>query len=110
LRRHGLTAAWKIGLARHCCPAQCLLFDLLYYRGRCMLKEPLAQRREVLAETCRRLDAAEVLFSAAILKQGKALYAAALARGHEGIVAKHLASTYRPGRHSPASFRFHVPS
>jgi hypothetical protein len=32
---------------------------------------------------------------------GRVLYAAALAQGHEGVVAKHLASTYRPGRRSP---------
>jgi len=31
--------------------------------------------------------------------QGRALYGAALVQGHEGVVAKHLASTYRPGRH-----------
>jgi ATP-dependent DNA ligase len=30
------------------------------------------------------------------------LYALALAQGHEGVVAKHLASTYRPGRRPPA--------
>src|SRR5215472_15925078 len=63
LRRHGLTTAWKIGLARRCCPAHYVLFDLLYHRGRCLLKEPLARRREVLAELCRLLDGAEVLFA-----------------------------------------------
>ena len=70
LRRHGLTAGWKIGLARRCCPVQCVLFDLLYHRGRCLLREPLARRREVLAETCRRLDVAEVLFSEAVPESG----------------------------------------
>ena len=102
LRRHGLTAGWKIGLARRCCPVQYVLFDLLYYRGRCLLREPLARRREVLADMYHRLDVAAVLFSEAVVGQGKALYAAALARGHEGVVAKHLASTYRPGQRSGA--------
>jgi ATP-dependent DNA ligase len=102
LRRHGLTIAWKIGLARRSCPVHYVLFDLLYHRGRCLLKEPLARRREVLAELCRLLDVAEALFAEAVVGQGKALYAAALARGHEGVVAKHLASTYRPGRRSVA--------
>ena len=90
LRRHGLTSAWKIGLARRCCPVHYLLFDLLYYRGHCLLQEPLRRRRDVLAEACRRLDVAEVYFSEAVVGPGKALYAAALVRGHEGIVAKHL--------------------
>jgi len=102
LRRHGLTSGWKIGLAQRCCPVQYVLFDLLYHRGRCLLKEPLARRREVLAEACRRLDVAELLFSEAVIGPGMALFAAALARGHEGIVAKRLTSTYRPGRRSVA--------
>ena len=102
LRRHGLTSGWKIGLARRCCPVHYVLFDLLYHRGRCLLKEPLARRRQVLAQLGRLLDVAEVLFAEAVVGQGKALYAAALARGHEGVVAKHLASTYRPGRRSVA--------
>ena len=102
LRRHGLTSGWKIGLARHSCPVHYVLFDLLYHRGRCLLKEPLARRREVLAEVHGRLEVAEVLFSEAVVGSGKALYAAALARGHEGVVAKHRASTYQPGRRSTA--------
>jgi bifunctional non-homologous end joining protein LigD len=100
MRRHGLTSEWKIGLARRSCPVQYVLFDLLYHRGRCLLGEPLARRRELLAETCQRLAVADVIFSEAVVGQGKALYAAALARGHEGVVAKRLASTYRPGRRS----------
>ena len=102
LRRHGLTSGWKIGPARRTCPVQYVLFDLLYHREHCLLQEPLARRREVLAEVCRRLDVAEVLFSEAVVGQGNALYAAALARGHEGVVAKRLGSAYRPGRRSSA--------
>jgi bifunctional non-homologous end joining protein LigD len=100
LRRHGLTAGWKIVLARRCCPVHYVLFDLLYYRGRCLLREPLARRREMLAELCQRLDAADVQFSAGEIGAGKAFYEAAIAQGHEGVMAKHVASTYRPGRRS----------
>jgi hypothetical protein len=32
----------------------------------------------------------------------KALYEAAITRGHEGVMAKHLAATYLPGRTKPA--------
>jgi ATP-dependent DNA ligase len=42
-----------------------------------------------------------LLFSAGVVEAGTALYALALARGHEGVVAKRLDSTYRPGRRSP---------
>src|SRR5262249_3834242 len=58
LHRHGLTTAWKIGLARRICPVHYVLFDLLYHRGRCLLKEPLARRRQVLAQLDRLLDVA----------------------------------------------------
>jgi bifunctional non-homologous end joining protein LigD len=100
LRRHGLANPWRIRQARYWCPVRYVLFDLLHHQGRCLLTEPLMRRREVLAELCWQIDVAELLFSEAVVGHGKALYAAALARGHEGVVAKQLASTYRPGRRS----------
>jgi ATP-dependent DNA ligase len=102
LRRHGLTAAWRLRQAARWCPVQYVVFDLLYHRGRCLLNEPLAQRREELAALCAGLDLPEVLFSAGVVGAGTAVYALALTRGHEGVVAKRLASPYRPGRRSPA--------
>jgi ATP-dependent DNA ligase len=51
---------------------------------------------------CAGLDLPEVLFSAGVVGTGTAVYALALAHGHEGVVAKYLTSTYRPGRRSPA--------
>ena len=102
LRRHGLTDAWRIRQARHWCLVRYVVFDLLYHAGRCLLREPLARRREVLAEMCHRLDVADVQFSAGVIGAGKALYEAAITRGHEGVMAKHLAATYRPGRRSAA--------
>jgi ATP-dependent DNA ligase len=102
LRRHGLTDPWRIRQARRWCPVRYVAFDLLYHAGRCLIEEPLARRREVLAEVCQQLDAADVQFSAGVIGAGKAFYEAAIARGHEGVMAKHLASTYRPGRRSAA--------
>ena len=55
-----------------------------------------------LVELCRRLDVADVQFSVGVVGAGMALYEAAIAQGHEGVMAKHLASTYRPGRRSAA--------
>jgi ATP-dependent DNA ligase len=102
LRRHGLTDPWRIRQARHWCSACYVVFDLLYQAGHSLLNEPLVRRREVLVALCQRLGAPEVRFSEAVVGNGAALYAAALARGHEGIMAKHLALTYRPGRRSAA--------
>jgi ATP-dependent DNA ligase len=102
LRRHGLTDPWRLRQAWRWCSVHYVVFDLLYHRGRCLLHEPLARRREELAELSERLPLAEVRYSTAVVGCGTALYAAALAQGHEGVVAKHLASMYRPGRRSPA--------
>jgi ATP-dependent DNA ligase len=101
LRRHQLIDAWKIGNAHRWCPLHYVLFDLLYHRGRCLLREPLARRREVLAEMCAALQAPGVLFSEGVAGSGKTFYQAVVAQGHEGVMAKHWAAPYRPGRRSP---------
>jgi ATP-dependent DNA ligase len=102
LRRHGLTDSWRIRQAPRWCPVRYVLFDVLYHAGHCLVQEPLAQRRDVLTGLCQRLDTAEVRFSEAVVGQGRALYAAALAQGHEGVLAKQLISSYHPGRRSVA--------
>ena len=102
LRRHQLVQAWRIGQAWRWCPVHYVLFDLLYQGGRSLLDEPLARRREVLAELCAALGAPGVQFSAGVVGRGRAFYEAVVAQGHEGVLAKHLASTYRPGRRSAA--------
>jgi ATP-dependent DNA ligase len=102
LRRHQLVQAWRIGQAWRWCPVHYMLFDLLYHGGRCLLDEPLARRRELLAELCAALGAPRVQFSAGVVGRGRAFYEAVVAQGHEGVLAKHLASKYRAGRRSPA--------
>ena len=56
----------------------------------------------MLAEMCHKLDPAEVRFSAEVIGVGTAFYQAAVACGHEGVMAKHLTSAYRPGKRSTA--------
>jgi ATP-dependent DNA ligase len=102
LRRHGLADPWRIRQAPQWCLVRYVLFDLLYHAGRCLMHEPLIRRREVLADTCQTLDAADVRFSEGVVGHGKASYAAVMAQGHEGVMAKHLASAYRPGKRSNA--------
>ena len=102
LRRHGLTDLWRIRQARRWCRVRYVVFDLLYHAGNCLLWEPLTRRREILAELCQRLEAREVRFSEAVIGAGRALYAAAVAQGHEGVMAKHRTSAYRPGRRATA--------
>jgi hypothetical protein len=66
-----------------------VLFDLLYHAGRCLLREPLARRREVLAELCRRFDAVDVRFSEGVVGPGRALCAGALAQGDQAADPGH---------------------
>ena len=106
LRRHGLSDPWRIRQARRWSRVPYVVFDLLYHAGRCLLREPLARRREVQAAVCQRLDAPEVRLSEAVIAAGTALYAAVVAQGHEGVMAKHLASPYRPGTRSAAWRKF----
>ena len=79
-----------------------VLFDVLYHAGRCLLHEPLERRRQVLSEVCARLQEPWVQFSAGVEGRGRAWYEAVVAAGHEGVMAKALASEYRPGRRSVA--------
>src|SRR5260370_40246510 len=81
LRRHGLTDPWRIGHARRWCPLRYVLFDLLYHRSRCLLHQPLARRRQALAEACAGLQVPDVLFSVGVVGRGKAFYAEAVGRG-----------------------------
>jgi ATP-dependent DNA ligase len=101
-RRHHLGDPFQIRQAPGWCPVHYIVFDLLYLRGRSLLGETLARRRELLAELCAAVPLPAVVFSAAVASQGKELFAQAVALGHEGVVAKQLSSTYRPGRRSPA--------
>src|SRR5260370_20889257 len=73
LRRHGLTAPWQMGHARRWCPLRYALFDLLYHRGRCLLHEPLALRRQAPAEAFAELPVAAVLVSSRVVGRGEAV-------------------------------------
>jgi ATP-dependent DNA ligase len=102
LERHFLTDPWKIKQAQRWCPVHYVVFDLLYHRGRCLLRAPLAERRALLAKLCVEGTVPQMRFSEGVVGAGRALYEAAVARGHEGVMAKALAAPYRPGRRTPA--------
>jgi DNA ligase-1 len=105
-------------------PAVLIVFDILYRGDSLLLEQPLAERRSVLEDFCRRwspatgatqargqshlfeapaeqafprllLAAATRLETAAGLDQA---YVHARARGNEGVMIKSLASVYQPGR------------
>jgi bifunctional non-homologous end joining protein LigD len=77
-------------------PVTYVVFDLLYLDGRSLLSEPLEVRKELLAELVVPTDRLQV--SPHMNGDGTALFEVAKARRLEGIVAKKLGSSYRPGK------------
>jgi DNA ligase-1 len=78
-------------------PLTLFLFDLLYLDGVSLLDEPLARRAEALARTV----PASLLVPRIVTASADAareFLAEALARGHEGIMAKALDAPYEAGR------------
>lgn len=81
-------------------PVAFMAFDLIYLDGRSLITESLDQRRQLLEEMVVPDD--HIQISPAVIGEGKVLYQAAANQGLEGIVAKRIASTYEPGKRSPA--------
>jgi bifunctional non-homologous end joining protein LigD len=80
-------------------PLAFLAFDVLYLRGRSLLRQPVARRR---ARLSRGVETGGHLFVPEHIEtEGVELFEACLERGLEGIVAKHRDSTYVPGQRSP---------
>ena len=88
-------------LARHRgrVPIQFLAFDLLWLDGEPLVELPLADRRARLAEVLVPRD--DVRISQAVQGRGEAFFQQVRDLGLEGVVAKRLASQYRPGARSP---------
>jgi bifunctional non-homologous end joining protein LigD len=78
-----------------------IAFDILRdgttdYRDR-----PLVERRAALERVFGRTRSPILRISEQVRGDGRALYQQALDRGWEGLIAKHAASLYKPGKRSP---------
>jgi bifunctional non-homologous end joining protein LigD len=78
--------------------AALVLFDLLELDSEPLVDEPLSERRRRLEKLVGRSSGVVV---SPHFDDGEALLAAARRQDLEGVVAKQLASPYRPGRRSP---------
>jgi DNA ligase 1 len=78
-------------------PLSAFFFDCLYADGEVLVDQHLEVRRRALEGAVRpeHLTRAAVAHSE---EEARAFYVEALARGHEGIMVKSLASTYEAGR------------
>jgi ATP-dependent DNA ligase len=98
LRRHQLTGVRKIQHARHQSPVTYVLFDLVQWQGQPLFDQSLRLRRARLEELLRRLEEPSLAFSEGIIGAGREFFQQVTARGHEGVMAKHLTGRYLPGR------------
>jgi bifunctional non-homologous end joining protein LigD len=74
------------------------VFDILHLSGHDLSRFPLLKRKEILSHVMRKISPIKI--SDYIEKDGKALFAAAIENGVEGVVAKDGMSPYRPGARS----------
>jgi len=86
-------------------PAVCYLFDCLYLDGRPVVNEPLARRREWLADAIRKGSAYRV---SEAVEDGPAFFEAVKQMGLEGVMAKLRNSTYLPGKRSDSWLKVKV--
>ena len=74
------------------------VFDLLHYEGRSLVDVPLEERKKLLKTLMR--DHPQVIYLSHVDEDGLDLYAAAKARGLEGLMAKLRRSRYETGKRS----------
>lgn len=94
-REHAMDE-FKAGLLAKQLPATYVVFDILHWKGRSLVKLPLEERRRLLREA---VEPQEHLYlSEPVHAEGRALFQVAEERGLEGIMAKRLGSPYLPGK------------
>ena len=79
-------------------PAVLVCFDLLHFAGINLRSAPYAARRRYLSQCLLPARHIQLVHAG---KDAEALYAAAIASGYEGVVAKRLDSIYQPGQRVP---------
>ena len=102
MRRHGLVSLRKIRWAAQQQPVTYVVFDLLQWQGRSLLKEPLYKRRHQLAQLLDETRPPRLTFSSGVVETGQEFFRQVVEQGHEGLMAKHLDSPYLPGKRAAA--------
>jgi len=89
----------EIAEGRKQTPVAYVCFDLLHFAGLNLCGSPYVDRRRYLTQCLLPSDHIQLIH---VSDDAEKLYAAAIDRGLEGIVAKRKDSTYQPGRRTPA--------
>ena len=77
-------------------PVKLYLFDVLYLDGESLISLPYTQRRQILADHAGEIQLAKQLVTDK-MEEAERFLKEAMDAGHEGLVAKKLASEYTPG-------------
>jgi bifunctional non-homologous end joining protein LigD len=80
-------------------PVTYVVYDMLYLRGRSMMKEPLVRRRPRLFESI--ASKGRIYVVEPVAEDGLAFFDAARDQGLGGVVAKRFDSPYRAGQRHP---------
>ena len=100
--RQQAQAAHKIHSLAKATPAIYVAFDLLFEGYRSLMDYDLARRREALGKVVASSEGRALVYSDGVVGPSKAFYERVVQAGLEGVVAKRLASRYRPGRRTDA--------
>src|SRR4029079_16495802 len=97
--RRELKTATEVAAAQREAPVVMLCFDLLHFAGINLRGSTYTDRRRYLSQCLLTTPHLQLVHA---LDNAEKLYAASLAAGFEGIVAKRKDSTYQPGKRSNA--------
>ncbi len=93
-QRMHLTDPAEIHRVAKTVPVRYVVFDVLYWQGRDLRALPFEERRKILESLPLQPP---LLLGHAVRGEGRALFAAVVAHGMEGVVAKRADAPYRPG-------------
>jgi bifunctional non-homologous end joining protein LigD len=85
-------------------PATYVVFDILEFRGNPVINRPLQDRLAILEKAV--AEGRYVVRSHPVLEKGERYFDAVVQKGLEGVMAKDLQSTYRPGHRSEHWLKF----
>lgn len=97
--REKASGAIRVGYLAKTLPATYIVFDVLYVEGREVMSLPQIERKALLREIV--VEDHRTVVSDFIEGRGVDYYAAVVARGLEGVIAKRKLARYYPGRRSP---------
>lgn len=81
-------------------PVEINVFDIIYYNGKELIKEPFKKRRALIEKIIKQKEKAIVCAKQIVtddIQKAQQFYQESLKKGNEGIMAKKLDAIYKPG-------------